>query len=264
MSGIGGADWGAQMLNAVATQTLKHMFTAVERLAVDIRCQPPSKLLQGALDGFRVEGAGLTIRREFRTESMMFETDAVAVDFGSALQGRLALKQPTQAIAQVVLTEADINRAFQAALVTQHLEGVTDPALTAAAGGGPISFREVAMTLLPQTRVAIRAIAVLADGSAVPVALTARVEVERRRRLRFADCAFDGDAIAATESPENLATLGDRPAKLSAALGEILDRMVDLDRFDLDGVTMRINRLETQGKTLVFAGYAQIERLPQV
>jgi len=26
--------------------------------------------------------------------------------------------------------------------------------------------------------------------------------------------------------------------------------MVDLDRFDLDGVTMRINRLETQGKQL--------------
>lgn len=259
MSGIGGgADWGAQMLNAVATQTLKHMFTAVERLAVEIRCQPPGKLLQGALDGFRVEGAGLTIRREFRTESMMFETDAVAVDFGSALQGRLALKQPTQAIAQVVLTEADINRAFQAALVTQHLENLTDPALTAAAGGDSVSFREVEMTLLPQNRVAIRAQGTIAGGDVVPVALTARVDVERRRRLRFVDCAFDPGAIA------DLASLGERPAKLSAALGEILDRMVDLDRFDLDGVTMRINRLETQGKTLVFAGYAQIDRLPQV
>jgi len=29
--------------------------------------------------------------------------------------------------------------------------------------------------------------------------------------------------------------------------------MVDLDRFDLDGVTMRINRLETQGKQLFSA-----------
>jgi hypothetical protein len=38
--------------------------------------------------------------------------------------------------------------------------------------------------------------------------------------------------------------------------------MVDLDRFDLDGVTMRINRLETQGKTLVFSGYAQIDHFP--
>lgn len=39
--------------------------------------------------------------------------------------------------------------------------------------------------------------------------------------------------------------------------------MVDLDRFDLDGVMMRINRLETKGKQLIFSGYAQIERFPK-
>lgn len=39
--------------------------------------------------------------------------------------------------------------------------------------------------------------------------------------------------------------------------------MVDLDRFNLDGVKMRLNRLETQGKKLVFSGYAQIERFPR-
>jgi len=33
---------------------------------------------------------------------------------------------------------------------------------------------------------------------------------------------------------------------LTGAFAEILNNMVDLDRFDLDGVTMRINRLETQ------------------
>jgi len=40
---------------------------------------------------------------------------------------------------------------------------------------------------------------------------------------------------------------------LTGAFAEILNNMVDLDRFDLDGVTMRINRLETQGKQL-FSG----------
>jgi len=36
---------------------------------------------------------------------------------------------------------------------------------------------------------------------------------------------------------------------LTGAFAEILNNMVDLDRFDLDGVTMRINRLETQETT---------------
>jgi hypothetical protein len=31
---------------------------------------------------------------------------------------------------------------------------------------------------------------------------------------------------------------------------------------DLDGITMRLNRLETQGKQLIFSGYAQIDRIP--
>ncbi|MFN9170514.1 MAG: DUF2993 domain-containing protein, partial [Dolichospermum sp.] len=47
------------------------------------------------------------------------------------------------------------------------------------------------------------------------------------------------------------------------ALVEILDNMVDLDRFDLDGVKMRLNRLETEGQRLIFSGYAEIERIPR-
>jgi hypothetical protein len=38
--------------------------------------------------------------------------------------------------------------------------------------------------------------------------------------------------------------------------------MVDLERFNLDGVLLRVNRLETQGKQLVFSGYAQIDHFP--
>ena len=49
---------------------------------------------------------------------------------------------------------------------------------------------------------------------------------------------------------------------LSIILAEILDRMVDLERFDLDGITIRLNRLETQEKLLIFSGYAQIEHIP--
>ena len=53
------------------------------------------------------------------------------------------------------------------------------------------------------------------------------------------------------------------PEKLTFALGEILNEMVDLDRFNLDGVKLRLNRLNTEGKMLLFSGYAQIERVPQ-
>jgi hypothetical protein len=247
-------DWGERLLNTVANKTIRHLFTASEAIEVAVRCYPSSKLLQGSIDSFKMSGRGLVIRRDFRVEEMSFETDAVSIDFGSALQGQLRLKQPTQAIAQVMLSEADLNRSFQAELVRKRLQNLSLPELTDLSGSQPVSFGEVRVELLPNNRLRILAQADLPDLGQVPICLTATLAVERRRRIAFQNPQFEVEAV-----PEPL-----RPAaqSLTTVLAEILDNMVDLDRFDLDGVVMRINRLETQGKMLIFSGYAQIERVP--
>lgn len=247
-------DVGERMINAVATQSLRHLFSQVGDLGVEIRCSPASKLLQGALDSFKMWGRDLVIRREFYTAEMDFETDAVAIDMGALLGGKIRLKQPTQAIARVVLTEEAINRAFEAELVKPRLSNLTNEVLTNLSGGEPVSFRNVKVSLLPQQRVAIAAITDLPNRSNVPLGLTATLAIQKRRRLTFADAE---PAVAdAPPDIQPLATL------LSQALLEILNAMVDLDRFDLDGLTLRLNRLETAGDRLVFSGYAQVDRFP--
>ncbi|NER98170.1 MAG: DUF2993 domain-containing protein, partial [Symploca sp. SIO1B1] len=134
-TGNSGTDWGEQMLNTVASKTIRHLFTRSESVEVSVRCFPSSKLLQGSIDSFKMSGRGLVIRRQFRADEMSFETDAVSIDFGSVLKGEMNLKQPTQAIAKVILTESDINQAFQAELVKQRLENLSLPALTELSGG---------------------------------------------------------------------------------------------------------------------------------
>ncbi len=116
-----GSDWGEQMLNTVASQTIRHLFTKSESVEVFVRCYPSSKLLQGSIDSFKMGGRSLIIRKDFFVEEMSFETDAVSIDFSSVLSGKLRLKQPTQAIAQVVLTQEGINQAFKAELVKKRL-----------------------------------------------------------------------------------------------------------------------------------------------
>ncbi|HEY9653118.1 MAG TPA: DUF2993 domain-containing protein [Coleofasciculaceae cyanobacterium] len=249
-----GTDWGEQMLNTVASKTIRHLFTRSESVDVAVRCFPSSKLLQGSIDSFKMSGRGLVIRREFRTEEMSFETDAVMLDFGSVLKGQINLKQPTQAIAQVILTEVDINDAFKAELVRKRLENLSIPALDELSGGKPISFTEVRVNLLPNNRVQLFAKADLPDHGVVPISMTSTLAVERRRRILFQNSKFEPETV-----PESLREISQR---LTTALDEILNNMVDLDRFNLDGVTLRINRLETQGKNLIFSGYAQIERVP--
>lgn len=242
------------MINTVAAQSLRHLFSKSEAIEVNIRCQPSSKLLQGSIDSFRMSGQGLVIRRQFEVEEMSFETDAVAIDFSSALSGKLRLKQPTQAVAQIHLNEAGINRAFAADLVTQRLRQVKIESLHPLTHGEPVSFREVQIELLPQNQIQIAALADLPDTSGVPIQLRATIAVEKRRRITFQNPVFEADKVPVE--------MQDLSKSLTVAFAEILDNMVDLDRFDLDGVTVRINRLETQGKKLVFSGYAQIERFP--
>lgn len=248
-----GTDFGERMLNAAASESIRRLFTKSESVEVSIRCFPSSKLLQGSIDSFKMGGRGLLIRKDFWVEDMRFETDAVSIDFGSVLTGKIRLKQPTQAIAQVTLTEAGINDAFNSELVVKRMQNITDPALMNLSGGEPVSFSDVELKLLPENRIQIFAKAIL-PNSTVPISLTATLSIERRRRVCFQDPKFEPEAV-----PEALQGISEI---LTLAFAEILDNMVDLDRFDLDGVMLRINRLETEGNKLIFSGYAQIERFP--
>ena len=249
-----GSDWGERLLNTVASKTIRYLFTQSESVEVFVRCHPSNKLLQGSIDSFKMTGRGLVIRNDFRAEELSFETDAVSIDFSGVLSGKLVLARPTQAVAQVTLSEAGINHAFQAELVKKRLMNLSLPALTDLSGAQLVSFEAVQLQLLPNNRVQIWAKADLSNGELVPISLSATLAIERRRRLIFCDPKFEADTVPESQR--------DISQSLSNTLAQILDGMVDLERFDLDGITMRLNRLETQGKQLIFSGYAQIDRIP--
>jgi hypothetical protein len=249
-----GTDFGEQMLNTVAAQSIRHLFTKSDVVEVFIRCYPSSKLLQGSIDSFKMNGRGLVIRRQFEVDEMSFETDAVAIDFGSVMSGKLRLKQSTQAVAQITLTEEAINRAFTADLVQNRLQNVDSEELTNLSGGESVSFRNVQVRLLPENQVSIAAETDFPNRQDIPIRLLATLAVEKRRKISFSEPKFDAEVVP--EADRGISEV------VSKAFAEVLDNMVDLDRFDLDGVLMRINRLETQGKKLVFSGYAQIDHFP--
>jgi hypothetical protein len=249
-----GSDWGERLLNTVASQTIRYLFTQSESVEVFVCCHPSHKLLQGSIDSFKMTGRGLVIRNDFKAEELSFKTDAVSIDFSSVLSGKLVLRQSTQAVAQVTLSETGINQAFQSELVKKRLVNLSLPALTDLSGAELVSFEAVQLQLLPNNRVQIWAKADLSNGELIPISLSATLGIERRRRLVFGDPKFEADTVLESQR--------DISQSLSMTLAQILDGMVDLERFDLDGITMRLNRLETQGKHLIFSGYAQIDRIP--
>ncbi len=248
-----GTDWGERLLNTVANNTISHLFTESESIEVKISCIPSGKILQGSIDSFSMKGKGLVIRRQFRSEEMSVETDAVSIDFSSVLKGKLKLRQTTQAVAKVILAQKDINESFKAELVTKRLENLTIPSLLELSGGLPVSFTDIWVELLRDNEVKILAKANLGN-KIVPIGLIATLTVEKRRKVIFKSPKFVADHI-----PESMVTLSEIVTQIFV---EILDGMVDLDQFDLDGMILRINRLTTEDKKLIFSGYAQIEKIP--
>ncbi|HEY9690554.1 MAG TPA: hypothetical protein V6D46_11225, partial [Coleofasciculaceae cyanobacterium] len=127
-----------------------------------------------------------------------------------------------------------------------------------------VSFEQVRVRLLPGNRVTIQAQALFGPGVVVPIALQTTLGIERRRCLRFLNCQFEPTELpiepGTVLSAESLAL----SKTASERLGTILDRLVDLERFNLDGVTLRINTLETRGDQLVLSGWAQVNQVPSV
>ncbi len=247
-------DFGENMLNSVARQAIQQLFTRSESVEISIRCSPSGKILQGVVDSFQMKGRGLVIRKMFEAAEMEFETDAVSIDVAGLMGGKIRLKQATHAIATVAMTESGINQAFKADLVEKHLQNVDTEAVTDLSGGDPISFRQVQICLLPDKRVKVSAETDLPNRDNVPICLSASIEVERRRRVIFANPQFEPEDV-----PEDLQWLSE--ALIPGFVG-VLNKMVDLERFDLDGVSLRVNRLEVEGNRLIFNGYAEIEHFP--
>lgn len=246
-------DLGERAINAVASQSIRHLFTRSESVEVVVRCSPSNKILQGSIDSFKMSGRNLTMRKDFQVEEMWFETDAVSIDFRSALNGQIRLKQPTQAVTQVILSEAGINHAFKSELVAKRLQNISIPALSNISGE-TISFTDVQVELLPNNRIRLFAKTDLPEYGTVPIFMTTTLVVEQRHRLTFQNPHFDLNLV-----PEAVQAVSH---DLTASLAQLLNKMIDLDRFDLDGVKLRLNRLETQDKKLIFSGYAQIEHFP--
>lgn len=245
----GDTDWAERLLNSAAGQAIRQLFTSSESVDVRIGFQRAAQILSGNIDSLSMNGRGLVIRREFPVEELYFQTDAVSLDFSAIPRGKISLKQPTGAIARVTLTEAGVNQALRAALVQNRLNNISLP------DGSRLSFTDIEVQLLVPNRIRVFAKARPSNGELVPICAIANLKVQRRRQLTFGEVAHENAVV-----PEQLQDISQR---FTYNLIQALDSIVDVDRFNLDGVRLWLNRVEIQDKQLIFGGYAEIERFPR-
>ncbi|BAC88578.1 MULTISPECIES: LmeA family phospholipid-binding protein [Gloeobacter] len=240
----GRADAGEQLINSVVAAAIRALLSKVEDLQIGIYCQPMSKLLQGAIDSFNLRGRGMVIKNQFRVESLRVDTDAIAVDLGAMLGGRVRLQRPTEAIASVVLREEDINTAFEAPLVLSKMRG-----MRVEGGDETLAIRQTRVQLLDDNWMDFKTEIVFEQsGRSEPLRFKAHLATEEQRRIVLDQTDFEGQSEEACQ--------------LGHLFVAQFNRIMDLDKFNLDGATLRVHRLRIRNQQLIFEGRAHIDHFP--
>jgi hypothetical protein len=238
------SDLGEQALSKIAEVGISSQLDAVEALDVDIKTD--SKLIQGELESVEIAGKGMVMQNDLRIEEMNLQTGNIAIDPLRAVFGSIELTRPTEATAEVTLTESDINRAFNSDYIGQKLQNLDISV-------GDRSFQAKAQNInfsLPsKDKVALEADILLSPtGESKQVAFSAIPRISP-----------DGQAV----SLENIDYKSDSANFSSQLTDALLDRtseLLNLANFELPGIDLKLKQIKVETGKMTLVSHAVIKQ----
>lgn len=233
-----------QALDKAVEIGIKSQLDQAEAVDVDIKTNP-LKVIQGQVDSVSVNGKGIVMQQNLRAEEIQVQTSNVAVDPLRTALGKIELKQPTDATARVVLTEQDINQAFNAAIVQEKLQG-----LEVRVDGQPVTIntQQVRLSLPGQDQ----------------VALTAQVhlqETDQQKEVCFKTTpkmSSDGQRIFLDNV--EYAEGKELSPELTQALLDKASEIMDLRTFEMEGMDLRLKGFDIQQGRLTLQAEARVSK----
>lgn len=235
-----------QALGKAAEIGIKSQLDEVQEVDVDVDAQA-LELAQGKVDSVSIKGKGMVMEKDLRVENMELKTDSVSVNPLSIAFGKVELTRPVDAAAHVVLLEQDINRAFNSEYIKSKMRE-----LDVQVDGKPtkVDIQQVNFCLPDSNKVSISATVLIREtGEHQSVDFTAKPEIgEAGQRVVLTQVEYrDGKDL----SPE-----------LTEALLESSAELLDLRNFELDGMSLRIQKLDISEGKLSLQTEARVEQFP--
>ncbi|MEP0788672.1 MULTISPECIES: LmeA family phospholipid-binding protein [Cyanophyceae] len=237
---------GQQALNKAAEMGLSSQLDEADKLEVDVEADPLS-LVQGKVDSVTIEGEGLVMQGDLRMEELEMEMTNIDINPLSAAFGKIELNKPTRASTRVVLTEADINRAFNSEYVGSMLQNQQ-----VQVNGQPMTIdtKKVDFRLPGEGKVALNTTVFLREtGETKQVSFTAVPRVSANgQNVSLENVQYtEGEEL----SPE-----------LTKALLDKASELLNLSNFDLEGMSLRIKQLNAEAGKLTLLAEAHVEKIP--
>lgn len=248
------------ILDRVVEQNLRSQVAAVEQLAVRIDNAPSFQALPGKVERVRLASRGLQPVPDFRIAAIDLETDPLHVDLQKLQQGgevslTSALRQPAQGAVRLVLTEADLNRAFQSPKIKGQLQQLLNRFLPQREGEPAPAFEILDLHLECLTGNRLRAQIRLQPSQTEPASQPTEVELE----VGFQVIAGRSLQLVEPKGKINGRRLS---TKLLQGFAEGLLEVLDLRRLEAQGITARLLQFSITEETIELAAFARIEPSP--
>lgn len=239
-------DLGEEALSKATEAALSTQLDEKEHLDVDIHTDP-GKVMQGELDSVEIDGDGLVMNKDLRTEELDIQTDSISINPLKAAFGEIELERPTEASARIVLLGSDLDRAFNSEFIQDKFKQLK---LDINGQKTTIDPQDVQFTLPGEGKIALSSDVQLVDlGESQKVAFTAVPKMEAGgHRVTLENVQHQDDQNTSSE--------------LTNALVESAQELLDLRNFELDGMSLRFKQLEVQDHKIVIQAEAHIEKIP--
>ena len=237
---------GEQAIDKVAEIAIASKLDESETLSVTVNTDP-GQLAQGSVEAVAVEGKGLVMQQDLRVEDLQIHIKDIAVNPLTAMFGKIELNGPAFGTARAVLTESDLNRAFNSEYISRKLNNLK---VTVDGKLLTIDVQTMECQLLQTGKLAINAeVLVRETASTEKIYFTAKPQLEA-----------GGWAISLqdVEYPENKEFSPEFTAALADKAGEVLN----LRNFELEGMSLRVQQLNVEAGLLTLQAEAKVEQFP--
>ena len=237
---------GEQAIDKVAEIAIASKLDESEALSVTVNTDP-GQLAQGSVEAVAVEGKGLVMQQDLRVEDLQIHIKDIAVNPLTAMFGKIELNGPAFGTARAVLTESDLNRAFNSEYISRKLNNLK---VTVDGKLLTIDVQTMECQLLQTGKIAINAeVLVRETASTEKIYFTAKPQLEA-----------GGWAISLqdVEYPENKEFSPEFTAALADKAGEVLN----LRNFELEGMSLRVQQLKVEAGLLTLQAEAKVEQFP--
>ena len=236
-------DIGEQAISKAVETGLESQFDEAESLDVEIRTDP-AKLTQGQVDKAIIEGKGLVIQNDLRTESLKVEANSVDISMMQAALGKIELDQPADATARVVLKANDLQKAFASDYVKRKLRGQKIDLPSGERVTTDVS--NVQFTMPEDGKIALEA----------DVMLIEKVETHHIGFSAKPQLTDGGQVITLVDLDYDEAT-NDMP-ELTRSLVSSTEELLDLRNFEVGDMSLQFERLEVKSNELIIHAKANV------